>query len=515
MDTGRKDALRVSIKQQGLIHVTDSRWRNTLLLFGFSVLAFGVMGYHPGLEDDEVYLAAVKSKLNPALYPHNSIFFRIQLQATLFDNWMAAFVRLTHIPVAVAELLWQFVGIVLILALCRAIAREFFPEPGAQWAGVAMVGAMFTLPVSGTAIYLVDQHLHPRTLAAALILLGVWCVLKGKPLPAVLSLVTAFLIHPIMAAFGASFCLFLAAVTSKQTAACAGQHAQSRSAAAFVLLAPLAWLAPPACPAWYQAIHTREYLFLDRWAWYSWLGVFAPLLLFWLLSRIARRHGQLRLSRFALAMVLYGLCHEIFALLVWQTPALVRLVPMQPMRYLHLVYLFMALIGGCLIGKYWLKSSIWRWTAYLLLFNAGMFAAQIYQLDGSSHLELPGLRSPNPWLQAFRWIRLNTPQDAYFALNPYYLQAPEEDYHGFRALAERSQLADAVKDTAVVGLFPSLAPEWNRQLTAEQGWRHFQLADFERLRAQFGVDWVLLAYPPPAGLDCRWHNATLSVCRVP
>ena len=45
---------------QGLSDVKDSRKRNTLLVLLFSFLSFFVMGYHPGLEDDGVYLAAVK-----------------------------------------------------------------------------------------------------------------------------------------------------------------------------------------------------------------------------------------------------------------------------------------------------------------------------------------------------------------------------------------------------------------------------------------------------------------------
>ena len=40
-------------------------------------------------------------------------------------------------------------------------------------------------------------------------------------------------------------------------------------------------------------------------------------------------------------------------------------------------------------------------------------------------------------------------------------------------------------------------------------------ADFERLKGQFGVDWVVVSYPAVPGLDCRWHNGTVAVCRVP
>jgi len=29
------------------------------------------------------------------------------------------------------------------------------------------------------------------------------------------------------------------------------------------------------------------------------------------------------------------------------------------------------------------------------------------------------------------------------------------------------------------------------------------------------VDWVLVLNPQTAGLDCRWHNGELAVCRIP
>ena len=90
----------------------------------------------------------------------------------------------------------------------------------------------------------------------------------------------------------------------------------------------------------------------------------------------------------------------------------------------------------------------------------------------------PGTRLTNPWLQAFAWIRINTPTDAYFAMDPHYLEAPGEDYHSFRALAERSQLADAVKDTAVVTQVPELGPAWEKQVDAQAGWRKFQARRF-------------------------------------
>ena len=116
------------------------------------------------------------------------------------------------------------------------------------------------------------------------------------------------------------------------------------------------------------------------------------------------------------------------------------------------------------------------------------------------------MATANPWLQAFDWIRRNTPEDAYFAVDPDYTNAPGEDCHGFRALAERGMMADSNKDTSTVTKQPTLAWKWKRQVVARDGWSSFKLADFERLKTDFGVDWALVNYPPPAGLDCKWHN---------
>ncbi len=476
----------------------------------FAALGFLVMGYHPGLEDDGIYLTGVKANVHPALFPYNANFFKLELQATVFDTWMAEFIRWTQIPVAWAELLVQWAGIFLILWALKKIANRLFEEAPARWGGVAMVSAMFTLPVTGTALYLVDQHLHPRTLATAMILLAIWRILDEKTWQAVPLLTVAFLLHPLMAAMGISFCLFLALVlmdrVREQVRGC------TTSMAAIV---PLGWIFEPGNPGWRKALDTRTYETLYKWTWYEWLGALAPLVLFWLLWRYARRRGTTMLARFALAVLIYGVFQQALAMALLWPGLLVRATPLQPMRYLHLVYFFLVLIAGSLLGRFVLKQHAWRWAAFLLVANGCMFAWQRVEFAASQHLEMPWVQPANPWLQAFAWVRANTPEDAYFALDPRYLEAPGEDYHSFRALAERSQLADAVKDASVVTLVPELGPEWVRQTKAEEGWPSFGLGDFERLKAEFGVDWVLVNYPEPDGLACHWHNQELSVCEIP
>ena len=486
------------------------RKRNILLILAFSLIAVAVMGYHPGIEDDGVYLTAVKGDLNPVLYQHDAQFFRVQLEATLFDKWVAGFIQFTHIPVDVTELLLQFASILLIIVGCWSIARVLFTEERARWAGVALTAAMMTLPVAGTALYLADQHLHPRNVSTAIILFAVSRILEKKMWQAVPLLMLSFVLHPIMASLGISFCCFLAISMLDPV------HVWLRSLRdSLASTVPLGWIFESPTPIWHKALQTRTYFFLYRWTWYEWLGALAPLALFCILWRIALKRGKTVLARFGLAIFAYGIFQFGVALIIQETPSFIRLTPLQPMRFLHLIYFCMTLVGGCLIGKYFLKASAWRWALFLVVINAGMYASQRALYPGSLHLELPGRRSANPWLQSFAWIRNNTPADAYFAMDPRYLEAPGEDYHSFRALAERSQMADALKDTAVVTQVPDLGPDWDRQVTAQAGWKEFKIADFQRLKADFGVDWVLVSYPQTAGLDCPWHNDTLVVCHIP
>jgi hypothetical protein len=522
-------------------------WPKGLLVLSFALLGFGVMGYHPGVEDDGVYLAAVKADLQPDLYPHDAAFFKLQLQATVFDRCVAGFVELTRMPVAWAELFWQFLTIYLTLWAAHSIAARLFAEARAHWAGVALLAAMFTLPVAGTALCIVDQHLHPRGVATALILFAVSEVLTRRGWRAAGLLIGALAMHPIMAAFGVTFCVILAGVGSRRWRAdAAGTSGSSRSiegpagakahssfraltarqkscpdafscvSAVLVVAAPVGWMFDRPSESWREALESKSYFFLSRWAWYEWLGAIAPLVLFGLLAAWARRRGDLPLARFAMAVAVFGVFQQVVAMVMLGPPALVRLTPLQPMRFLHLVYVFMALVGGCLLGRYLLRARVWRWVVFLTIVNAGMFVGQRVEFAHSPHWEL--WRGNNSWVDAFEWVRVNTPRDAYFALDPYYLEAKGEDFHSFRALAERSQMADAVKDAAVVTQVPRLGPEWKRQVQALAGWKQFKRVDFERLKTEFGVNWVI-AYPDlnpePNGLRCPWHNDVVVICRIP
>jgi hypothetical protein len=481
------------------------------LLLALTILAFLIMGYHPGLEDDAFYLAAIKHDLNPSLFPHDADFFRVQFQATIFDKLIAFSIRLTHLPVAWAELLWQLLAIFLLLHGCRRIARRCFRDPPAQWAAASLVAVLLTIPVSGTGITLADQYLHPRTLATAAILAAIVNVMdyqkNGRHWWRVgIWLSVAFAIHAIMASFGISLCFFLwwaQRASARKTTSPTPTSARITGAIFLPvgLVLPLKWIFEPASDAWRQAAATRSFYFISRWAWYEWLGIFVPVALLYAFARWAPHRAQAvnhnpendgNLLTLVWAVIYYAIFQTVVGLAIMLPPSLERLRPFEPMRYLHLVYLFFFLIVGGILGRYVLGRHAYRWALLFVPLGAGMFYAQRQMFPATAHLELPGRTPTNAWLQAFAWIRQYTPLDGYFALDPRYVELPGEDYHGFRALAERSVLADAVKDGGMAARVPSLAPRWLKEVTAERGWQDFGDEDFLHLKKEFGVDWIVL-----------------------
>jgi len=150
----KEEAAESQARAASIWQRASRRWRAVFACALVAICAFAVMGYHPGCEDDGVYLSAIQSDLNPLLYPHDFAFFRLQVQATIFDKFIAGFVRWTGTPVGWSALLWQFVSIAAIIFVCWSIGRLLFSETSAHLAGAAFVGAMFTLPVAGTALYI-------------------------------------------------------------------------------------------------------------------------------------------------------------------------------------------------------------------------------------------------------------------------------------------------------------------------------------------------------------------------
>jgi hypothetical protein len=133
----------------------------------------------------------------------------------------------------------------------------------------------------------------------------------------------------------------------------------------------------------------------------------------------------------------------------------------------------------------------------------------------SPQVEFPSATSSNAWVNALLWVRENTPQDAVFAVDSHYFLDAGGDLHGFRAISERSSLADYQKDGGVVFLFPTLAGEWKQMSNATYGLNHFQAPEFRWLQQQYpAVSWTIVHGAAPKEMNCPYQQRGYAVCRL-
>ena len=471
-----------------------------------------IHGYHPFVEDAEIYAPGIKKLLNPALYPFNAGFFASHARLTLFPNLIAASIRLTHLPVDCALLLWHLLSIFLLLLASWHLGRVAFQDPRARWGGAALVAVLLTLPVAGTSLYIMDQYVNPRSLSTPAVLFIIINVMERRFVRAGLWTIFTALIHPLMVVFGISYVVLLCLFTRPiQT------HKHAYAVAAGLLFR--FGLFPPLTDAYREVLESHSYFFVLRWEWYEWLGIFAPLALFWWFRHIARKQNLPTLEVMSQASIVFGLFFFFVALLISIPARFANLAELQPMRSLHLVYILLFVFSGGLLAQFVLGSHVWRWLLLFLPISAAMFFAQRQLFPATPHLEWPGAAPGNQWVEAFLWVRTHTPVDAYFALDPNHMEISGEDQHGFRAIAERSMLADNIKDSGAVTMFPALAETWRGQVRAQSGWKNFTVEDFRRLKASFGVNWVVLqkpggSKPGVSGLNCPYQNNAVMVCRL-
>ena len=481
-------------------------------LLSITALTVCVQGYHLGADDAAIYVPGIKKVADPDLYPFGAEFFQSHAHLTLFPNLIGESARLTRLPVDAVIFIWHVFGVFLLMLASWRLLCACFHNRSARWSGIALLAAVLSVPVAGTALAITDPYVTSRTLSTPATLFAIACFVSGKRKQAAAWWVFTAMIHPQMSVYGA---VFLGCLALVDHLASLRLNAEPAAALAYLSALPFLWEMQPARGPARDALFSRTYFFVSRWTWYEWIGVFAPLALLWCMAAANWRGTKPQFRTVARTLVPFGLMFTVAGLVLTFPACLENYTRLQPMRSLHLVYVVFFLLLGGLIGEYVLRNRVWRWLALFVPLATGMSLMQIDDYPASAHVEWPGRGTANPWSAAFLWIRHNTPKNAIFALNPDYMLSPGEEMHGFRAVAERSVLADAVKDSGAVSLFPALADRWQAQVQAERGWDGFQLSDFEKVARQYAITWIVVRRPGPAGSVCPYENEALAVCRIP
>jgi hypothetical protein len=475
--------------------------------------AIGIAGYHLGVDDGEIYIPAAQKLLHPALFPYATEFFESHEHLSIFAPILAWTARLTHLSMDWTIFLWFILTTFALLVSCWRLASVCFTNARARWASVLVVAAILTMPATNTGLLLMDPYITARSFSTPLTIFALTAFLSRRyALAIVLTLITAT-IHPQMAAY----VVFPAALLWLMDRVRVSVPEPVPVAGVALSIIPPGFHLAPAQGAYREALYARDFYFLSTWTWYHWLGLLAPLaflLWFW--------KGNLRgttreFSRISFVLIPFGIVSILAGAIISSTHNLDMFARLQPLRCFHLITLiFMLLLAG-LIGEYTSAKKL-RWVLPTLLtaLTVGMSYTAYATYPNSPRIEIPGVfPTSNAWLNTTSWIRHNTPQDAIFAVDSRYLAVDGVDSHGFRALAERSALADYYKDGGVVAIFPNLATEWKQMSNATYGLNNFDAEQFTRLAHQYPVTWTVIHGTAPSGMYCPYDQQGYAVCQIP
>jgi len=483
-----------------------------LRLAALTVAALVLHGYHLGVEDGEIYIPAAKKLLHPSLYPFAPEFFLSHGRLSLFSSILAWTSRLTHMPMDWTLLVWYVASLFATILSCWLLAAECFTSPRARWSAILVTTAVLTMPATNTGLLLMDPYLTARSFSTPLTIFALASFLGRRPMQACAAVLLTAAIHVQMSAY----LLFLIAVIWLLDRRKTASQKQIPVLASFAAFLPTGFQLSPATGAYREALYSRDYYFLSNWSWYHWLGMLAPLAILGWFSRANLRGTLPGFRRISLALIPFGLLAIAAAGLLCTSTSLEMFIRLQPLRAFHVITLIFVLLLAGVMGEYLARGRSWVIAAVSLPLAAGMFLVSRQTYPASPQVEFPAATSCNPWVNALLWVRQNTPTDAVFAVDSRYFKDEVADVHGFRAVSERSALADYFKDSGVVSLFPGLADEWKQMSNATYGLNQFSADRFRTLKEEYPeVTWTVIHGSAPAGMACPYQQGGYAVCRVP
>jgi hypothetical protein len=469
------------------------------------------MGYHPFVDDAAIYVAGVEKIVSPELFQQHAEYILPHLQHSMFSLGLGWLLRLTHASLLPSLFAAYVFSLWLTILACWRLSCLLFTRPRARWGATTLLAATMTLPVAGSAIFFMDPYLTARSYSTPVVLFALVYALERKPLRTTLCLLLAVLLHPLMGAYAVVYVAALWLIREQHWRVLIGL---TLLAFAGTFLAGHLAVLQQASAGYRAAALSRSYFFLDRWEWYEVFGLFPPLVAAWLYC--ARRDFQLQCncSNVSATSIYIGTSALLFSVFFVHTTGPLLLASMQPLRAFHLIYIIFFLLLGSVLGEFILPRRTVAWVLCFGAIGAIMLTVQLRTYPDLAHIEWPWSTPQNPWEQAFLWIRSNTPDNSFFALDPRYQSLPSESTLGFSAVAERSALPDWSKDGGVAAIYPQIAPEWFAEAQAENNWD--QWSDEQRLQhlAPYHVDWVVLSTARPTQLPCPYQNALVRVCQL-
>ena len=507
----------------------QSTWHGALLAALLTPLSLLILGYHPFAEDGGLYLAGVEYLLNPSLFPHMRQFVTAPLHYSAFAPSVAFLARHSGCSFEAVVFVSFLVCLWATIFAGWRLARECFVSSSEQTGATLLVALLLSLPVAGTSLMLIDPYLTARSLSTPLVLLALagtlrassaqrsadWPAMRRHLTMAFIWIVLAAFFHPLMAGYGAAFLLSLLWMEAARPRSVPGRGL-GLIASALGLAGVMQLIGPTPSETVTRVALTRSYWFLAKWEWFEVIGLVAPLAILFAVMRSRRFVAFRPLARstifVGLSAVLVSLC---FARTGLRSFAVAHL---QPLRVFQVIYFALLLALGAWLARVLLRDIWWRWALAILVLSTPVMIPSWLVFPHSAHLELPLRRvdasGRNQWVAAFRWIRGNTPVDAFFAMDAMYISDPDEDAQSFRAIAERSALPDYSKDGGETAVNTMLSDAWARGVDVQQ--RLSTESDLTRSQTlgPLGVTWMVLHSTAETAFVCPYNNGTVKVCRL-
>ncbi len=492
-------------------------------------LSLLVLGFHPYAEDGGLYLAGVKYVLNPSLFPHMRQFVTAPLHYSAFAPCTAFLIRNSGLSFDTVVFGFFLVCLWATIFAAWSIAEACFGSFQERIGATLLVALWISLPVAGTSLMLIDPYLTARSLSTPLVLFAIANALNAETTwkragareawsslgCAALWLLFAGMFHPLMAGYGATLVIAILWIGAPRPRSKSVKTA-SLLLAGLLLAAAVQTHSPMPSAAITRVSLTRSYWFLAQWEWFEVLGLVAPLLI---LVATFRSRSFRRFRPAAISAITIGITAMAISVCFARTSLhSFGVAHLQPLRVFQVIYFLLFLAVGAWLARIVLRDVWWRWGIALLLLSAPVMIPAWLIFPHSAHIELPQSnpleRGPNQWVEAFRWIKRNTPVDALVALDADYISDPGEDAQGFRAIAERSMLPDYSKDGGETAVNPSLSEAWTVGVDAQQGLsRQDDTARLRTLRA-LGVTWIVLQSRAQTLSRCPYDNGTVKVCEL-
>ncbi len=444
-------------------------------------------GYRYGIGDQAFYIPAVTQHLNPALFPRDRVILHAQDRFMLYDDAIAAFVRLSGVSVPSVFFAGYLAGLALLFGAVIAVGRAMYTT----WLGVAMLATLLTLRhrITQTGANSLESYFQPRMVAFAL---GAWAIaayLRGRSAAALALVAVAFAIHPTTAMWFAIL-IGVALLVSERTwrLPVASLAAAGAVAATWAVLAgPLRGHLTRMDPLWASALAGKDYVFPSDWNASFWLVNLSYLVVAVAVYLVRRRRG-VALSR-EIGLLAGGGALVVVFLMSWplMRGGLALALQLQTSRVFWVLDFLAAIYLAWLFTEASRSGHVRRAAVAIAICAAigrGVF------VWGSEHAGNPiaqvGFPQDN-WTDVMQWIS-RTPPDTHVLADPGHAWKYGSSV---RVTGERDVYLEEVKDLALALYSRNVAVEALRRIEDIRGYESLSSQQLRTLAARYGLDYLV------------------------